>query len=439
MLKPLLLSALALGICLGLNAQTQPVLLAESGWEISNNNLVPKDSVIFTHSGSRNSKPEPRIYGATWAQYGKNTYHYDTAWIYRPTNNVLQPAWQVVHSFNSADSLAFYYENQYSNITSSYQPKSRATYTFLPGNLVDSVLQEMWGSTSMAWATDRRTKYEYDMSGRVIASDTKLWDAANMIWDMGHYDSTFYDMAGRVSTYTTYSYDLITNTLSQTQQHNYTYDGSGRKSTDTFFLNNARYNLHCYEYDVNGNMVTDSAYGWDNNNAVWKLTGKQVYTYDANNNMLVTTAYSWNNTTSQYVPSSRSTLTYNSTNQMTLAVLGEKWENGVWNIGNGARYLRYYYGAVPINVSQHENEMSSIALYPVPASSYINLDLNFDRPTNFSATIIDMQGRVVKHFTGNAGKTYHKNIIVQDLPAGQYMMQVKTGQGVTSKNFTVIR
>ena len=105
----------------------------------------------------------------------------------------------------------------------------------------------------------------------------------------------------------------------------------------------------------------------------------------------------------------------------------------------GASYLHFYYEVISQNIEGAFGNTHSISLYPVPAVTYTNIEMNFDKPTGFSIIIFDMQGRMVKQFTDKANGQYKKNINVQDMPAGQYMLQVKTGKETLSRNFTVIR
>ena len=437
MLRTLILSAAALTICASSFAQ-QPVLKAESYWTINNaNNLVPKDSVTYQHMPGKHTTVIPKSYAYS-NNSGSYQYQYDTARSHRAVNNILEPAWELVQSFNSNGNFDTMWQNQYTNISSSYVPANRMIYTYLTGNKIDSVLTENYGNSSMTWAADRRTKYFYDTNNMLLSTNTKLWDATNQIWDIGHYDTFRYDNSGRTIEYEMFSYDLITNTLQQTQLTKYVYNNAGLKTVDTFFLNGVYNKITGYEYDANGNLLIDSSYTWIVNTLSWRYNGKVVYTYDVNNNRITAANHNWNTTTLAYVPSSRGIYTYNTTNQLT-HVGGEKWDNGVWTVGPGASFLNYYYEAVPGNVAQYNDKQQPISLYPVPAVTYTNLEMNFDNPTDFSVIIFDMQGRIVKQFTDKADGRYKKNIIVQDMPAGQYMLQVKTATETMNRNITVIR
>ncbi len=438
MLRFLFLSSAALFItCTNVFAQ-QPVLKAESYWIINTaNNLVPKDSVTYSHQTGKNTTVIPKSYGYA-NNRGSYQYQYDTARSHRAVNNVLKPAWEIVQSFNTAGKFDTIWENQYTNITSSYALTNRYTYTYLPGGEIDSVLTENYGNTSMTWATSYSEKYTYNTNNEVFEINRTYWNATNAVWEPGVIDSFWYDNTGNIIRHRIRSWQKPGNYWNDTYTYIYEYDNTGKKIRDTTYANGVINNFHGYEYDANGNLVTDSSYSWIVNMSSWKLGGKTVYTYDANNNRTGHTNYSWNSNASVYVPAFRNTYTYNSHNQVTDVLVNEKWENGAWTINYASSYLHYYYGTTPVSID-HAAGMEDMVLYPSPAVTYTHLEMNFDKPTVFSVIIFDMQGRMVKQFTDKADRFYRKNITVQDMPPGQYVLQVKTNESTTAKNLTIIR
>ncbi len=73
---------------------------------------------------------------------------------------------------------------------------------------------------------------------------------------------------------------------------------------------------------------------------------------------------------------------------------------------------------------------STIEVYPNPASSYINIDVNADQVSTYQFKLYDMNGRVVKDESPNSSSYYRINI--EDIPAGVYLLEIISRAGVAS-------
>lgn len=92
------------------------------------------------------------------------------------------------------------------------------------------------------------------------------------------------------------------------------YDGS-------VYINDYGYN---YEYDLNGNLISQSAFVWVD--PKWQQSYKITYTYNTNNQVIEKIEQLWRD--SQYVNSEKTTYTY--ANNLVTQILGQDWTNGLW-------------------------------------------------------------------------------------------------------------
>ncbi len=81
--------------------------------------------------------------------------------------------------------------------------------------------------------------------------------------------------------------------------------------------------------------------------------------------------------------------------------------------------------------------LTSISMFPNPASDVLNLNLTFDEPQDATISIINMAGQVF--YTQNTGITanYTTTIDISAFPAGIYMTKISNGIQATVKNFVV--
>ncbi len=79
-------------------------------------------------------------------------------------------------------------------------------------------------------------------------------------------------------------------------------------------------------------------------------------------------------------------------------------------------------------------DISSMSVFPNPASSYVEAGIRLDGVKTFSYRITDMQGRLVQSATDiDAG--IRAVIDVASLPKGSYIMEITAGKGVYQSRF----
>ena len=76
---------------------------------------------------------------------------------------------------------------------------------------------------------------------------------------------------------------------------------------------------------------------------------------------------------------------------------------------------------------------------PGPAVVYVNIELDLEAVPDVSFVIVDMQGRVVKRWNEAVQPQYKKQVYLNNLPAGKYILQVQAGSDRFTRNFNVIQ
>ncbi len=90
------------------------------------------------------------------------------------------------------------------------------------------------------------------------------------------------------------------------------------------------------------------------------------------------------------------------------------------------------------------NESSLVAnnvsnVYPNPVSDLSYMNITLDKPENVTISILNITGQTVKEINlGQLNAGVNKVAISkQDLAAGSYFVQVKSGSSVVTRNFIV--
>lgn len=430
MIRTLLLSAAALTICASSFAQ-QPLLKAEAYYQKSGGSYILKDSAEFIHGSGHTSVAAQKE--RSYLLDLRLTYKYDTGYWYLQSTGPIKKQARFIGIYDGNDSLIEYQDDLYDAVNNTFNKNYRHRYIYNSNHQIDSIQGEEWKNVSAVYANERMWKYNYDGNNMLSEIVLTMWNGTSNIWENGSIDSFWYDGAGRELKYRQMSWDKTNSVYNENYKFIHEYNGSGQKVLDSNFANGTLSNTHKFYYDGMGRLSIDSSFG--SSNGVTIYTGKTDYTYDANGNLVQTDIHYWDKNNNVSVHRYKNYSYYNSYNQLTKQD-GEQWNNSGWEKSLSYRLLYY---EMPNSVKDATATKEAIALYPIPATTYTNLEMNFDKPTNFSVIVFDMQGRTVKQFTDKAEGHYKKNIIVQDMPAGQYMLQVKMNSDAISKNFTVIR
>lgn len=112
------------------------------------------------------------------------------------------------------------------------------------------------------------------------------------------------------------------------------------------------------------------------------------------------------------------------------------------NVVKEAAEGRFTFSRVEGNVSAGNtsalpelSELNSSRIYPNPASSDLNVELNFSENMNFRVSIINTFGQMVRDLGNQNGNTFGRTIDISDLSAGMYLLSVVTESGQKTFRF----
>jgi hypothetical protein len=415
-----------------LSAQQVSKLIAASRWTYTNTpGFIPFDSVTYIHSGSRNTIP---FLSGNWNYIDYDKQGYDTmVWYKYNTANTYDYQWRMLRTYDASDSVTEYQEQKYLN---GWVNNDRNMWVYKPNHTRDTFSYQLYDISSNTYVDNEKTTYTYDTNGHLVLALTKEWLSSGSIWRNIVLDSIWYDsVTGQLAKRMFGDWDWINGGFFREHYRNkYVYDVNGRVACDSQWANTNKDRITYHVYDANGKLLKDSFYSWTT-----PLTygGKTDYTYDANNNLIKMEQFNWDNVNMVYKNHYREFYNYNTYNQVT-RITNETFYNNVWwNPYNS--YVKYYYYGTVNHVADLDNTNDKVKIYPVPAVSYINLELNFSATHDFTVSISDMQGRLLKQWKEPAQKKYTKQVMLQDMPAGSYILQVVSAKENLTRNFSVVR
>jgi len=379
---------------------------------------------------------------------------------------------------------------------SGYSPMDSTTFAYAPP-------RGPWADGWEAWKYSTREFYNYNLSTNVYdalpytrymltfnaANEitdriTQQWNFPTASWGNSAKDIISYSATGKIDTVITYGWDGTAGAWKTipSYRQTYTYNASDQRTRATnenwnasasAFRNVNRYN---YTWNSTGDMASSTYQTWSG--TAWQNNTLEVYGWDASNNKIETVTLTWGFTWDSSLRDTHSgfhnhqpdltvramyvnvvgvpplwsdiyrwTTTFNSYDQPTyryrehLNTVSLAWEpyDGFYSAE------RWYYedydpsAPLPTTVMLIPETNADVRLYPVPASTVLNIDMKWHNAQSFNATIFDEQGRQVIAWQQPPTSEYHDKLDVSNLPAGCYYLRITSVDGVLNRTFNVVR
>lgn len=399
-----------------------------------------------------------------------STYQFDTNFIYtyNPSAGYTQNLLQVESydtlknliyditlrkdgSGNWIDSLKYTYTYDANNNMSSYTMQklniSTGTWTNLEkhlytsdaaGNRLTDIIQK-WDVPTASWSFLSEHAYTYNSKNTMVSDTFKYINPMYMRLMDSTVSEYTYDTAGNLTLFRALSVTFVPASYSYYYPTKYMYEyqyNSITKDLDQklhevpsthgpgWFIDSIIY----YTFDTSHNLVYEENPHYYNN----------TFEYDTAHNLLSATYVVWN-VGGPIKPSFRHFYSYNSDNLVTMFTY-ELYDiaSGKWK---GQTQDRYYYITPPppkrTAVGNVNQQMGSLLVYPSPANSVLNIDIHTQKELPIIIAIYDMQGRIWSQWQVDAALFSHSSIPVSQMPAGNYILNVKNESGQVSKMFTV--
>lgn len=294
----------------------------------------------------------------------------------------------------------------------------------------------------------------YDSADKLLT--TKYYQADTLANEDRYTYDTAYNLIRFVNNTDDYTYDYDTaNKLIKAQHidlsrnvtltNEYTYDTLGLLIKDTAYYSAGSSTCTYYTYDTFQNRTKETRYEYLANSTSPIDTYLLYHIYNQAS-QLVTDSSLYTARTSgaydliryTYYPDGKlyEAIGANSTTFYTYTSFGYYNSIGIYHLStpiNGAKFHYEHYW--PADVASAVKNEADLKVYPVPANSLLHVEASFQEGGKLQGSVTDMQGRVVYHWNDDATKHYKKQIYLNHLPSGIYMLQIYTDNEVATKQF----
>lgn len=420
-----LLFTLAIPVMLCQDAQAQSTrLTAQAHWTHNGAEFKRNDSTAYNYlSSSRGGDLNNQLKfdeANNWSYVMGDTQNNNMRWI---------------QEFDASNNLITKVSQQWDMLLLTWANTFKYIYTYNSSNKIAAMVTQHWDGTS-AWITDSKNVYTYNAGNQLSFDQFQLWDgiAAYVPSSQVTY---YYDAAGNKINETSNSF--VASTPVFTTQVNYTYNAANKQLTATHSdWNGAGWDnteMFSNTYDSSGNRTTRLHQTYDGTAFVNNML--HLYSSFTGGNPQGEIAQTWDTTGGgTWVDTYKYTYTYNGGGKLTSATRQSNDISIGWTYAFGDTKSNYYYGTF-LSVKDVTTAGGNATLYPVPAQSMVNIDLNWSKAQSATVVITDMQGKVVKSQNVPFGATQHIAVSVSDLATGMYLMNINGTEGQIVKQIVV--
>ncbi len=431
-------------------------LITSSSYQHDGAKFVPSDSARYAYTGDR---------GGDALNFPKS----DTAVSF--TYSTATMAWgnktMLLQTFDAKSNMLSYVTRAWDNATSSWKNSAGNyyTYTTVAGkDLQETLVAQSWDIATSSWKNTTKYIFSYNADGESDTTFLQTWDAPSTSWKnskMAEYvynssDKTLTEIieynwnsvSGKWDKYRRnfHQYDVNLNMVFKTQESwnsgtsawvyvkrdLYTYDASKNKKTHTLQNWNAgtaawdNSNKELFTYNTANIMTSQTDQYWDGATSAFINSTKTDYSLDAGNNITMELYALWDKPSTSWKQYLRTQYTYNSYNQRTSSIR-DRWNSGgFWEYTLNDYKRNYYYEEYTLGVKEIAiASVGNLNVYPNPASSVVNIYMQWAKPQQFEVLIINSVGQVVYRMAEQAQTSYARSIPVSELQNGVYYVVLK--------------
>lgn len=256
----------------------------------------------------------------------------------------------------------------------------------------------LWGDI---YTYPRRHHYFYDANGALV-KDSLSGQGAGVYsaWMNTEYD---YNSAGQKVSAKAFDPVNAQGVAKLKYQNYYSYNAQGLLAEDSLYnFEKSTYTVHKYLYNPQGLIMVDTIRNND-------LSKYYFVTYDYTSFDYIDQKVQWNYDTTLKTFYRRSISKY--------------------------KYAHYW----PVGISSIHDHSDELVLYPVPANDLLNVKWQHKGITILQARIVNMQGQTVLSWQDEVDNVYQKQMMINNLPEGQYYLQLVADGAMYRKVFTVLK
>ena len=317
--------------------------------------------------------------------------------------------------------------------------QARVVYTYDGNNNMLTQTYESWSTTNNAWVNPWIWVYSYDGNNNMVRNVSASWNTGTSQFDSSNLYTNYYNTGNKqdssfhfswnggwqLSSRTTSTYDM--NWVSLTYLVEYWVNNAWEGGVRGFTV-----------FDQNNIPCGDSTQQWITWNSAWRNFYTGANAFDGNMNSVSYLYKVWDTGYATFINNYVDSMAYN-TDDLLIWSKRQGWDttNQVWVGMYGYTENKYYYEPYTAAVKNVSKVASEMKLYPVPARSYINISVNWNKPQNFTAAIYDVQGRLLRQWGETACKEYKINMLLQGLPPGNYVLKLRGKEEHLEKRFVI--
>lgn len=380
------------------------------------------------HTDYHYKTSNPRTY-----QPNLNRWSFDTSIVYYPSAPTT-PVARHRQTFDAQGRIAFIDHESW--MWGGYQPGGRYAYTYdANGNLLTTTTL---GYVSPGTYTNvSRVSYTYNTSNQVTEMTNEHWGSAGAgVWVPDNYIVYTYNSNGQLIEELEQD-DQFPMPRVNKRRRTFTYTGSNNTGILSEIMSPGWETVTRWfnSFDANGRLTGSERQGWVT--ASWNNIDSIVLTLDNAGNVLLRESRAWDG--SGYAPNTANSYTWVATATPTGFSMASNTVK-TWNATTNTYApvtdddsISYFHDVV-VSVPGTPALAQSLNIYPNPAGGFVHLGAV---QSTYHAIITDMAGRVVKTCSGDG--TLTTRLDIQDIPAGNYLLQVHTGGRVAVEKLVIAR
>ncbi len=274
-------------------------------------------------------------------------------------------------------------------------------YTYDNNNrpiLIKGIIRKV---TGQPLAPGREEYFIRNANGQVVVRNYLDYDSKNQTWYDLEKDLYTYDANGNMILHELFRIDPVSKKLEVFYKKHFYYNAQNQLVVDSIGYINPNHNFyrrrHAYTYDAKGRLLTDTLLIYDPTSIYTDIEVKE-YSY----------------TSFGYIDEINGAL------GVTVGPINHRYK---------IKYTYEQYSKT-LNVAEHSTSNKALTLYPNPATHVLHIKTNEAWQRGY---IYSSLGQVVQEFA------HTKQVSINNLPAGNYFIQLVSDGAVWRQSFVVVR
>jgi hypothetical protein len=385
--------------------------------------FVPDDTTLYYYSGSN----------------GGDLMHplnFDSAITSQWTGSVYANKENVYKTYTSPGVPSVVTDRYWYPATSTWG--DTISHLFYSGGQVAYVVCQY--AVSSSWVNYYKDEYAY-ASGNMVLHKHYEWDGT--AFGIFRYQRPFTYSALTNNSARQADRDYFPGTFYATNQYTFTFPSPSLDSVEliqkpvgsSVFIDSMHFT---YAFDAAGDVIARTCQKWNAGSGTWINYSLNTYSSFTTGGKPQNEIFQyWDAATAAYINSRYFDYTYNSYGQM-LSRTSKTWNMaGYWEYTPADIMSHYYYGLAPLAAESRIATQPEVTLAPNPVSDKVVVGVKFGVPQPSTISFCDMQGKILGKWAMPASGLYTKEIGVNDLPQGTYLINIEGANGLVSKKLEV--